>query len=56
MPILLGLNDHSKLKEQFTAVKSGSGISVGPCLNPDSLSYNKILMTLSLAVLSVIQV
>ena len=28
------LNDHSKLKGQFTAVKNGSGISVGPSLAP----------------------
>ena len=28
----------SKLKGQFTAVKSGSCISVGPSLNPPSLS------------------
>ena len=27
------LNEHSKLKGQFTAVKSGSGISVGPILH-----------------------
>ena len=31
-------NDRSKLKGQYTDVKSGSGISVGPSLKPDSLS------------------
>ena len=36
------LNDRSKLKRQFTAVKSSSGISVRPSLNPYSLSSNKI--------------
>ena len=28
------LNDRSKLKGQYTDVKSGCGISVGPSLNP----------------------
>ena len=28
------LNDRSKLKGEFTAIKSGSSISVGPSLNP----------------------
>ena len=36
--LILSLNDCSKLKGQFTAVKSGFGISVGPSLNPHSLS------------------
>ena len=36
--INVDLNDHGKLKGQFTAVKSGSSISVGPSLNPHSLS------------------
>ena len=42
------LNDCSKLKGQYTDVKSGSSISVGPSLKPHRLSENKILMTLSL--------
>ena len=32
------LNNRSKLKGQYTDVKSGSGISVGPSLKPHSLS------------------
>ena len=44
------LNDRSKLKRQYTAVKSRSGISVGPNLNPYSLCQNKILVTLSLKI------
>ena len=32
------LNDRSKLKGQYTDVKSGSDISVGPSLKPHSLS------------------
>ena len=43
------LNDCSKLKGQYTDVKSGSGISVGPSLKPHSLSLNKILVTPSLS-------
>ena len=42
------LNDCSKLKGECTDVQSGCGTSVGPSLNPHSLSYNKILVTLSL--------
>ena len=41
------LNDRSKLKRQYTDVKSGSSISIGPSLKPHSLGYNKILVTLS---------
>ena len=43
------LNVRSKLKGQYTDVKSGSGISVGPSLKPHSLSLNKILVTPSLS-------
>ena len=35
------LNDCSKLKGQYTDVKSCSGISVGPSLKPHSLSKKK---------------
>ena len=35
------LNDRSKLKGQCTDVKSGCGTSVGPSLNPHSLSLTK---------------
>ena len=42
------LNDRSKLKGQYSDVKSWCGISVGSILNPHSLSLNTFLMTLSL--------
>ena len=42
------LNDRSKLKGQCTDVKSGCGTSVGPSLNPHSLSLKTFLVTLSL--------
>ena len=35
------LNDRSKLKGQCTDVKSGCGPSVGPSLNPHSLSLKQ---------------
>ena len=37
-----------KLEGQYTDVKSGCVTSVGPCLNPHSLSFKKILGLLSL--------
>ena len=42
------LNDPSRLKGQCTDVKSGCVLSVGPSLNPYSLSFKKILVILSL--------
>ena len=36
----LSLNDRSKLKGQYTDVKNGCVTSVGPCLNPQSVSKN----------------
>ena len=42
------LNNCSKLKRECTDVTSGCRISVGPRLNPHSLSNNKILVLLSL--------
>ena len=44
-------NDRSKLKGECTDVKIGSGTSVGPGLNPHSLSLKTFLVTLSLLVL-----
>ena len=42
------LNYRSKLKGEYTHDKSGSGTSVGPDLNPHSLSLKTFLVTLSL--------
>ena len=42
------LNDRSKLKGQYTNVKSEWATLVGPTLNPHSLSKKKILVLLSL--------
>ena len=41
-------HDRSKLKRQFTAVKSGCVTSVGPILNPHSLSKQKSRATVPL--------
>ena len=40
--------DRSKLKGECKDVKSGSGTSVGPSLNPPSLSLKTFLVPLSL--------
>ena len=39
--------DHSKLKGECKDAKSGSGTSVGPSLNPYSLSLKTFLVTVS---------
>ena len=44
----MSLNVRSKLKGHCTDVKSRCVTSVGPSLNPHSLSFKKILVLLSL--------